>query len=173
MAEEEKHPGRPALPADWKRKRTGCGGWRCCFWCCWPQHWRPSPGNVCRISLIIWDCSPLRVLCVAIAFAASLMDGGSKSRNLRIWCGICRSAPALPANEQLDQLGQLIMRSQRSFKELIDSFDDVAFACSLDGTLRTVNRRMTELLDIPYTEIVGHKLDEFLDEPKREDESTG
>ncbi|MGA7380620.1 MAG: PAS domain S-box protein, partial [Terriglobales bacterium] len=68
---------------------------------------------------------------------------------------------------------QLIARSQRSFKELIDSFDDVAFAVSLDGKLRTVNRRMAELLDIPYTEVVGHKLDEFLDEPKREDVERG
>ncbi len=81
--------------------------------------------------------------------------------------------PALPANSRLDQLGQLIARSQRSFKELIDSFDDVAFAVSLDGKLRTVNRRMTELLDVPYTEVVGHKLDEFLDEPKREDVERG
>ncbi len=74
-----------------------------------------------------------------------------------------------PTDEQLDQLGQLIARSQRSFKELIDSFDDAAFAISLDGKLRTVNRRMADLFGIPYTELVGHKLDEFLDEPKLQD----
>ena len=78
-----------------------------------------------------------------------------------------------PSDEQLDQLGQVIQRSQRSFKELIDSFDDVAFACSLDGTLRTVNRRVTQLLGLAYTDVVGHKIDEFLAEPLRRDVETG
>jgi len=74
---------------------------------------------------------------------------------------------AAPSEEQLDQLGQIIARSQRSFKELIDSIDDVAFVISLDGTLRTVNRRMTELAGMTYSEIVHRKLDEFLEEPRR------
>src|SRR2546422_8679329 len=78
-----------------------------------------------------------------------------------------------PTEEQLDQLGQVIRRSQRSFKEPIASFDDVAFAGSLDGTLRTVNRRVTELLGISYTEVVGHKIDEFLEEPRRADIEAG
>ena len=72
-----------------------------------------------------------------------------------------------PSDEQLDQLSQVIQRSQRSFKELIDSFDDVAFACSLDGTLRTVNRRVTQLLGVAYADVVDHKIDEFLTEPLR------
>src|SRR5205807_1826809 len=58
-------------------------------------------------------------------------------------------------------------RSQRSFKELIDSFDDVACAVSLDGTLRTVNRRLSDLLRVPYAEIVNHKFDEFCETPVR------
>jgi len=78
-----------------------------------------------------------------------------------------------PSEEQLDQLSQVIMRSQRSFKELIDAFDDVAFALSLDGTLRTVNRRVTKLLRLPYQETIGHKLDEFLDEPTRAEVEAG
>ena len=80
---------------------------------------------------------------------------------------------ATPSDEQLDQLGQVIQRSQRSFKELIDSFDDVAFACSLDGTLRTVNRRVTQLLGVAYADVVGHKIDDFLEEPLRRDVETG
>src|SRR5580704_625754 len=43
---------------------------------------------------------------------------------------------AAPSEEQLDQLNEVIARSQRSFKELIDSFEDAACAVSLDGTLR-------------------------------------
>src|SRR6266851_878230 len=80
---------------------------------------------------------------------------------------------ATPSEEQLDHLSQLILRSQRSFKELIDSFDDIAFAISLDGTLRTVNRRVSDLLGIPFTEIVGRKIDEFIEEPQRDEADKG
>src|ERR1700757_415892 len=78
-----------------------------------------------------------------------------------------------PSEEQLDQLSQVIMRSQRSFKELIDSFDDVACAVSLDGTFRTVNRRITDLLKLQYTQIVGHKFDEFCESPSRAEIEAG
>jgi PAS domain S-box-containing protein len=81
--------------------------------------------------------------------------------------GLQEHVGAAPSEEQLDQLSQVIMRSQRSFKELIDSFDDVACAISLDGTLRTVNKRVTELVGLPYNEIVGHKFFEFVEEPTR------
>ena len=72
-----------------------------------------------------------------------------------------------PSEEQLDQLSQVILRSQRSFKELIDSFDDIACAMSLDGTFRTVNRRLTDLVHLQYAQIVGHKFDEFCETPTR------
>ena len=78
-----------------------------------------------------------------------------------------------PSEEQLDQLSQVILRSQRSFKELIDSFDDVACAASLDGTFRTVNRRLTDLLHIQYAQIVGHKFDEFCESPSRKEIEAG
>lgn len=80
---------------------------------------------------------------------------------------------AAPSEEQLDQLSQVIMRSQRSFKELIDSFDDPACAVSLDGTLRTVNRRVAEMAGLHYSELVGHKIYEFIDEPTREEMERG
>src|ERR1700674_318559 len=80
---------------------------------------------------------------------------------------------AAPSEEQLDQLNELIARSQRNFKELIDSFDDAACAVSLDGTLRTVNKRVSELAGLPYTAIVGHKFFEFLEEPTRTNIESG
>jgi PAS domain S-box-containing protein len=78
-----------------------------------------------------------------------------------------------PSEEQLDQLSQVILRSQRSFKELIDSFDDIACAVSLDGTFRTVNRRLTDLVRLQYAEIVGHKFDEFCETPTRSELEAG
>jgi two-component system NtrC family sensor kinase len=109
----------------------------------------------------------IAVLAIAIAFAGFAYGRRKRVTELRTLVRDLQER-ATPTEEQLDQLGQLIARSQRSFKELIDSFDDVAFAISLDGKLKTVNRRMAELLAVPYTDVVGHKLDEFLDEPKRE-----
>src|SRR5579862_2289091 len=87
--------------------------------------------------------------------------------------GLQEHVGAAPSEEQLDQLSQVIMRSQRNFKELIDSFDDPACAVSLDGTLRTVNRRVTELTGLTYTQLVGRKIYELLEEPAREEVQRG
>ena len=74
---------------------------------------------------------------------------------------------AAPSEEQLSQLNDVIARSQRSFKELIDSFEEAACAVSLDGTLRTVNKSVSDLAALPYTAIVGQKFFELIDEPTR------
>jgi PAS domain S-box-containing protein len=109
---------------------------------------------------------PAGLFLLAVLFAAYAFGRRREVSELTRLLKDMRSLPdVMPSEEQLDQFGQLIMRSQRSFKELIDSLDDVALAISLDGTLRTVNRRTTELLGISYTELIGHKLEEFLGAP--------
>src|SRR5580692_2783431 len=111
----------------------------------------------------------LGLLCVAIAFAGFAYGRRKRVTELKNLVRGFQERTAAPTHEQLDQLGEIIARSQRSFKELIDSFDDVAFATSLDGKIKTVNRRVTELLGTPYGDIIGHRGEEFLDQPKRED----
>jgi PAS domain S-box-containing protein len=113
------------------------------------------------------------LLCVAVTFAGFAYGRRKRVTELRNLVRDLQERATTPSDEQLDQLGELIARSQRSFKELIDSFDDIAFATSLEGKLKTVNRRVTELLGIPYTDVVGHRIEEFLDEPKREDVDRG
>jgi PAS domain S-box-containing protein len=113
------------------------------------------------------------VFCVAIAFAGFAYGRRKRVTELRNLVRGLQERATAPSDEQLDQLGELIARSQRSFKELIDSFDDIAFATSLEGKLKTVNRRVTELLEIPYADVVGHRIEEFLDEPKREEVDRG
>jgi PAS domain S-box-containing protein len=109
---------------------------------------------------------PLGLFVLAVLFAAYAFGRKREVQQLRdILKGFQERAGAAPSEEQLDQLGQLIVRSQRNFKELIDSMDDVALATSLDGTLRTVNRRVTEILQKSYSDVVGHKLEEFLEGP--------
>ena len=111
---------------------------------------------------------PLGLLALSMLFATFVYGRRKEVSDLK---GLLKDLEGrvgiAPSEEQIEQLNQVIARSQRSFKELIDSFEDVAFAISLDGTLRTVNRRMTEFLGHSYTDVVGQKLEEFLDEPQR------
>ena len=111
---------------------------------------------------------PAGLFVLAVLFATYAFGRKREVSELKqILKGFQNQAGVTPSEEQLDQLGQLIMRSQRNFKELIDSLDDVALAISLDGTLRTVNRRTTEILGVSYSEVVGHKLEGFLGAPLR------
>ncbi|HWY54044.1 MAG TPA: PAS domain S-box protein [Terriglobales bacterium] len=113
------------------------------------------------------------LLCVAIAFAGFAYGRRKRVTELKNLVRDLQERATAPTDQQLDQLGEIIARSQRSFKELIDSFDDIAFAASLDGTIKTVNRRLTELLGIPYADVIGHRGEEFLEQPKREDVDRG
>jgi PAS domain S-box-containing protein len=115
---------------------------------------------------------PAGLFLLAILFATYAFGRKREVSELKqILKGFQNQAGVTPSEAQLDQLGQLIMRSQRNFKELIDSLDDAAFAVSLDGTLKTVNRRTAETLGAPYSELVGHKLEEFLGAPLRAEAS--
>jgi PAS domain S-box-containing protein len=109
---------------------------------------------------------PVGLFLLAVLFASYAFGRKREVGELKqILKSFQNTAGGAPSEEQLDQLGQMILHSQRNFKELIDSLDDVALALSLDGTLKTVNRRTTEILNLPYSELVGHKLAEFLSAP--------
>jgi PAS domain S-box-containing protein len=117
---------------------------------------------------------PIGVLILSILFAAYAYGRRREVSELK---GLLRDLQehvgAAPSEEQLDQLSQVIMRSQRNFKELIDSFDDPACAVSLDGTTRTVNRRVAQMVGQSFSELVGKKIFDFLEEPKREEIERG
>jgi PAS domain S-box-containing protein len=173
MAEEEKQPGQVRTPSHLEKEENWL--WRTALLflvlmatALAAESWERLQNLPYHLGLL-----SIGVLCVAIAFAGFAYGRRKRVTELKSLVRDLQERASAPSEQQLDQLGQLIARSQRSFKELIDSFDDVAFAVSLDGKLRTVNRRMAELLGTPYTEVVGHKLDEFLDEPKREDVERG
>src|SRR5579864_5312408 len=113
---------------------------------------------------------PLGVLALSILFAVYAAGRRREVNELKgALRGLQEHVGAAPSEEQLDQLSQVIMRSQRNFKELIDSFDDPACALSLDGTVRTVNKRISELTGLPYSQLVGQKIFDLIDEPSRED----
>jgi len=117
---------------------------------------------------------PIGVLVLSILFAVYAYGRRREVSDLKeALRGLQEHVGAAPSEEQLDQLSQVIMRSQRSFKELIDSIDDPACAVSLDGTLRTVNRRVTELTGLTYSQLVGAKVYDFVEEPIREEVQRG
>ncbi len=117
---------------------------------------------------------PIGVLVLSILFAVYAYGRRQEVSELKgLLRGLQEHVGAAPSEEQLDQLSQVIMRSQRNFKELIDSFDDPACAISLDGTLRTVNKRIAELTGVTYSELVGRKIYDFVEEPTQADVEQG
>lgn len=74
-----------------------------------------------------------------------------------------------PSDEQLEKLFEVVSRSQTSFRELIDSFDRIAFSISLDGRIQVVNREFANILALPFASVVNHPIEEFILEPGRAD----
>src|SRR5215471_13343645 len=136
------------------------------------------------LTLLLWErleaipyqlrAIPIGVLALSILFAVYAYGRRREVNELKgLLRGLQEHVGAAPSEEQLDQLSQVIMRSQRNFKELIDSLDDPACALSLDGTVRTVNRRVAELTGLSYSQLVGSKAYDLLEEPAREDVERG
>src|ERR1035441_7289840 len=70
---------------------------------------------------------PFGILALSILFAVYAYGRRREVGELKqLLHGLQEHVGAAPSEEQLDQLSQVIMRSQRNFKELIDSFDDPA-----------------------------------------------
>ena len=117
---------------------------------------------------------PIGVLALSVLFAVYAMGRRREVGDLKtLLRGLQEHVGAAPSEEQLDQLSQVIMRSQRNFKELIDSFDDPACALSLDGTMRTVNKRITDLTGLTYSQLIGRKIYDLIEEPTQQDVESG
>ena len=117
---------------------------------------------------------PFGVLALSVLFAVYAYGRRREVSELKgLLRGLQEHVGAAPSEEQLDQLSQVIMRSQRNFKELIDSMDDPACAVSLDGTIRTVNKRVAELTGLSYSQLVGNKAYDMVEEPSREEVERG
>jgi PAS domain S-box-containing protein len=152
------------------------------------QLWRWALGFMVllavALSALLWErlenipyqlrAVPIGILALSVLFAVYAYGRRREVSELKgLLHGLQEHVGAAPSEEQLDQLSQVILRSQRNFKELIDSFDDPACAVSLDGTMRTVNKRITEITGATYSELVGRKIYDFVDEPTQADVERG
>jgi len=152
------------------------------------QLWRWALGFMLLLSFalagLLWErlenipfqlrAIPIGIVFLSILFAVYAYGRRREVSELKgLLRGLQEHVGAAPSEEQLDQLSQVIMRSQRNFKELIDSFDDPACAVSLDGTLRTVNKRVAELTGLTYSDLVASKIYDFIEEPTQEEVERG
>src|SRR5271167_3971892 len=78
----------------------------------------------------------------------------------------CRS---VPTPIQLGQLLQVVSQSQRGYRDLIDSFDDIVCAIGMDGRLLSANRRLEDLCSERIEALVGRNVRELLEEPTASD----
>jgi PAS domain S-box-containing protein len=78
--------------------------------------------------------------------------------------GMDQQHSAPPTDRQLENLFEMISKSQQGFRELIDSFDDVLLALSMEGEIRAANRSFVDLVGLPFQEVIGRKLSEFFED---------
>jgi len=76
--------------------------------------------------------------------------------------GLDQKDSAPPNDRQMEQLFQMISKSQQGFRDLIDSFDDILIALSLEGEIRAANRSFADFIGQPFQEIIGLPLTQFL-----------
>jgi PAS domain S-box-containing protein len=69
------------------------------------------------------------------------------------------------SEEQFKTLVEVISRSQHNYRELIDNLDQAVFTLSLGGEVRVANRRLCQILGVPFSNLIGHKLSDFVDSP--------
>lgn len=66
------------------------------------------------------------------------------------------------ADDDIEHLVDIIRKSQRGFRELVDSFEDVVLAISLDGTIQASNRTLADLLGLGFSDFVFHPAADFI-----------
>ena len=82
--------------------------------------------------------------------------------------GLRKIQDSPPSAEQLEGLAEVISNSRQGYRDLIDSLDHLIFTTSLEGEILTVNQRISQVFGFPYSQLVGHRIDEFFDEPRWE-----
>jgi two-component system NtrC family sensor kinase len=79
--------------------------------------------------------------------------------------GIEKAAAAPPTETQLEHMLEVIRKSQAGFRDLVDSFDDIVVAISLDGTIQAANRAFAQILGCNFPDFVFHPVTEFIVRP--------
>jgi PAS domain S-box-containing protein len=74
-----------------------------------------------------------------------------------------------PSAARVEQLYRIVSESQRGYRDLIDSFDDIVCSISMDGRLLSANRRLEDLCSARIETLVGRSVAELFEEPSAGD----
>jgi PAS domain S-box-containing protein len=119
--------------------------------------------DVVRSSKFRLEALPFALVVLVILFSVYVWKKSQEMAELK---GVLRgrqerdSAP--PSDQSLEQLFKMISKSQQGFRDLIDSFDDVLLALSLDGEIRAANRRFADFVGLTFQEIIGLPIGHFI-----------
>src|SRR2546422_8091749 len=112
-----------------------------------------------------FEALPIGLVVLILLFGIYVWKKTQELSELRgLMRGMEHRDEAPPSDRQLDQLFSLISRSQQGYRDLIDSFDDILLALSLDGQIRAANRSFSDLVDTPFQQIIGKSIADFLQE---------
>src|ERR1700737_4398338 len=112
-----------------------------------------------------FEALPIRLVVLVTLFGLYAWKRTQEISELRgLVRGIEQTECICPNEKELDQLFEVISRSQQGYRDLIDSFDDLLVAVSLDGQLRAANRSFADLVGATFPQIIGHSLSEFIEE---------
>jgi PAS domain S-box-containing protein len=78
-----------------------------------------------------------------------------------------------PSADQFEKLVEVISRSQRGYRALIDSLDQALFTLSPTGEVLVANLRLAEILGISFSDLIGHSFSEFIEWPLAEEVALG
>ncbi|HYL82693.1 MAG TPA: PAS domain S-box protein [Candidatus Angelobacter sp.] len=118
-----------------------------------------------RTFALRFEALPIGLVVLVVLFGAYMWNKTREMAELRgLMRGLDERDAQPPSDKQLDQLFEIISRSQQGYRDLIDSFDDLLLAITLDGKIRAVNRSFADLVQTPFQQIVGRPLGEFVEE---------
>jgi PAS domain S-box-containing protein len=123
-------------------------------WLSWPSL---------RESRFRLEAAPIGLVVLIALFGLHLWRKSREIAELRgLVRGFDQRDSQAPSERQMEQLFQIISKSQQGFRDLIDSFDDMLIALSLDGEIRAVNRSFSDFVRVPFNEIIGLPLSRFV-----------
>jgi PAS domain S-box-containing protein len=112
-----------------------------------------------------FEALPIGLVVLVALFSAYMWKKTREISELRgLLRGIEERDAQPPSDRQLEQLFDIISKSQQGYRDLIDSFDDLLLAVSVEGKIRAVNRSFSDLVQTPFQEIIGKPLSEFIQE---------
>ena len=118
-----------------------------------------------------FEALPIGLVVLVALFSAYMWKKTREISELRgLLRGIEERDAQPPSDRQMDQLFEIISKSQQGYRDLIDSFDDLLLAVTLDGKIRAVNRSFSDLVETPFQEIIGKPLSEFVQEGSGQEE---